>query len=69
MNTTPGLTAVPAPRTAPEPERLQTLDVIQLSTIEAFAVLVHLAGHRDPVVALAVFDAVGTVLARTRTGA
>jgi hypothetical protein len=59
--------AVPPPRS--EPPRLQSLDIVQLTTVEAFAVLVHLAGHRDPAVAAALADAVAGVLARTRTGA
>jgi hypothetical protein len=58
--------AVPPPSSEPEPERLQTLDIVQLTTVEAFAVLIHVAGHRDPAVAAAVADAVAGVLARTR---
>lgn len=49
-----------------QPLRLSAVDVISLSPVEAFAVLVHLAGDRDPVVAGAVVDAVREVLARTR---
>jgi hypothetical protein len=68
MDDKPRLAVVPPPRTEPEPapERLRTLDIIHLTTVEAFAALVHLAGHRDPAVALAVRDTVTDMLARTR---
>jgi hypothetical protein len=68
MNTKPTLVAVPAPRTAPEPEprRLGTLDIIRLTPVEVYAALVHLAGHQDRAVAVAVRDTVADVLARTR---
>lgn len=49
-----------------EPKRLRSVDVISLTPVEAYATLVHLTGHRDPVVAEAVWDAVSGVLERTR---
>jgi hypothetical protein len=48
------------------PHRLSALDVGGLAPVEVYAVLIHLAGHEDPVVAAAVLDAVRRVLARTR---
>lgn len=47
-------------------DRIGAIDVVQLTHVEAYAALVHLAGHRDPVVAAAVVDAVQGVLQRTR---
>lgn len=49
-----------------EPMRLSAIEVASLTDIENRAVLVHLAGHSDAVVAEAVVDAVRLVLARTR---
>ena len=49
-----------------QPKRLRTVDVVSLTPVEVYAVLVHLVGHRDPAVAEAVFDAARDVLARTR---
>lgn len=51
-----------------KPLRLSAVDIISLSPVEAYAVLVHLAGDRETVVATAVTDAVRQVLARTRGG-
>jgi hypothetical protein len=48
--------------------RLTAIDVVTLSTIEVRAILVHLAGHPDPVVASAVVDATRRTLTRTRGG-
>jgi hypothetical protein len=63
MNVVPAQ-VVPLP--CAEPKRLRPVDVISLTPVEAYAVLVHLAGHRDPVVAEAAWDAVAGVVARTR---
>lgn len=49
-----------------EQKRLTAVDVAQLSTVEVYGSLVLLAGHRDPVVAAAVVDAVQDILQRTR---
>jgi hypothetical protein len=51
-----------------EPQRLSAVDIASLSPVEAYAVLVHLAGNPDPAVAEALTDAVRRVLARTRAG-
>lgn len=51
-----------------QPVRLTAIDVVSLTNIEVRAALIHLAGHRDPVVAEAVLDAVQGVLERTRGG-
>jgi len=48
------------------PLRMTPIDVVALDNIEIRAVLVHLAGHEDPVVAEAVVDVVQKVLTRTR---
>lgn len=49
-----------------EPQRVSATDVASLAPIETYAVLVHLAGHEDPVVTEALLDAMRRVLARTR---
>ena len=49
-----------------EPQRMSATDVASLSPIEAYAVLVHLAGDPDPVVTEALISATRRVLARTR---
>lgn len=49
-----------------EPQRMSATDVASLSPIEAYAVLVHLAGDPDPAVTQALIDATRLVLARTR---
>ncbi len=49
-----------------EPQRMSATDVASLSPIEAYAVLVHLAGDPDPAVTQALIDATRRVLARTR---
>jgi hypothetical protein len=64
VNVVTGQVVVPLPRS--EPKRLRSVDVISLTPVEAYAVLVHLAGHGDPVVAGAVWDAVAEVVKRTR---
>jgi hypothetical protein len=51
-----------------QPERVSAVDVASLAPIETYAVLVHLAGHDDPVVTQALIDAMRRVLARTRAG-
>ena len=48
------------------PVRMGATDVASLSPIEAYAVLVHLAGHDDPAVTEALLDATRRVLTRTR---
>lgn len=48
------------------PLRLSAIDIISLDALEIRAVLVHLAGSPDPVVAAAVVDAARMVLQRTR---
>lgn len=52
----------------PGPERMTAVDVALLGANERTAVLVHLAGHADPIVAQAVVEATREVLARTRGG-
>ena len=49
-----------------QPERMSAIDVASLSPVECYAVLVHLAGNPDPVVASALIDAARRTLARTR---
>jgi hypothetical protein len=49
-----------------QPQRMSSIDVLSLSNIERVAVLIHLAGHSDPVVAASVVDATEKVLTRTR---
>ncbi len=49
------------------PMRMGAVDVISLTSVEAYAVLCHLAGHQDPAVTEALLDATRRVLARTRT--
>jgi hypothetical protein len=49
-----------------EPQRVSLLDVITLSPVEAYAVLVSLANEPDPAVAEALAGAIACVLARTR---
>lgn len=51
-----------------EPLRMSATDVASLAPIEVYAILVHLAGHEDPVVTEALISAAGRVLARTRPG-
>jgi hypothetical protein len=48
------------------PQRIGPVDIVSLDNVEVRAVLVHLAGHRDPVVSTAVVEAVQGVLSRTR---
>jgi hypothetical protein len=50
------------------PPRLSAIDVVSLTPREAYAVLIHLAGSTDAVVASAVVDATAFILARTRSG-
>lgn len=50
------------------PQRLSAVEVAALSTVEVRAVLVHLAGHADPVVTEALLEAVRETLSRTRCG-
>jgi hypothetical protein len=45
---------------------MSATDVASLAPIEVYAILVHLAGHDDPVVTEALIDATRRVLARTR---
>ena len=49
-----------------EPQRMSATDVASLAPIEVYAILVHLAGHEDPVVTEALISATRRVLARTR---
>jgi hypothetical protein len=51
-----------------EPMRMSAVDVASLAPIETYAILVHLAGHEDPVVTQALIDATRRVLAKTRAG-
>lgn len=51
-----------------KPLRLSAVDMISLSPIEAYAILVHLAGSDDPVITEALLDATRKVLGRTRGG-
>ena len=48
------------------PCRLTPVDIVFLSEVEVRAILVHLAGHEDPVVSDAVVEATRKVLERTR---
>ena len=50
------------------PQRMSATDVASLAPIEVYAVLVHLAGHEDPVVTAALIEATRRVLGRTRAG-
>jgi hypothetical protein len=49
-----------------QPERMSAVDIASLAPVEAYAVLVHLAGSDDPAVTAALIDATRRVLARTR---
>jgi hypothetical protein len=51
-----------------KPLRLGPIDVITLTDVERTAILVHLAGSTDPVVADAVVEATRKVLERSRGG-
>jgi hypothetical protein len=48
--------------------RMSALDVVQLQPHEAYAILVHLSGDPNPVIAQAVTDATQFILERTRGG-
>jgi hypothetical protein len=52
-----------------EPQRMSAIDVASLAPIEAYAVLVHLAGSDNPDVTQELIDATRRVLSRTRAGA
>jgi hypothetical protein len=52
----------------PPMTRMSALDIASLSNIERIAILVHLAGNADPMIASAVVDATRLVLLRTRGG-
>jgi len=51
-----------------QPIRMTPIDIASMDEIERIAILVHLAGNPDPVIAGAVVDAARDVLARTRGG-
>jgi hypothetical protein len=48
------------------PQRMSATDIASLAPVEAYAVLVHLAGNPDPAVTAALVDATRRVLTRTR---
>ena len=52
----------------PPMTRMAALDIASLSDTERIAILVHLAGNADPVIASAVVDVTRLVLLRTRGG-
>jgi hypothetical protein len=51
-----------------EPQRMSAVDIATLAPVEVYAILVHIAGNPDPVVAGALVDATRRTLSRTRAG-
>lgn len=50
-----------------ETVRMTPIDVVTLTSIEVYAVLVHLTGNSNPEVTEALLEATRTVLRRTRS--